>query len=175
MATVRFQLRRDTAANWASVNPTLANGEPALETDTRKVKYGDGTTPWNSLAYFGAGGPTLATGTYKPTLTIVQNIDVATAFDCQWQRVGNTVTVSGRVDIDPTATGQVILGLTLPVTTANFTADQQVAGTVAAAGVAGQSGAAVAVVGAQTARLQYVASDSASRAMRFIFMYQIQA
>lgn len=51
MPTVKFQLRRDTAANWASVNPTLGPGEPALETDTRNVKYGDGVTAWNSLPY----------------------------------------------------------------------------------------------------------------------------
>lgn len=52
MTTVKFRLRRDTAANWASVNPTLGAGEPALETDTGKVKYGDGSTAWNSLPYF---------------------------------------------------------------------------------------------------------------------------
>lgn len=51
MATVRFQLRRDTAANWSSVNPILGPGEPALETDTLLVKYGDGATAWNALAY----------------------------------------------------------------------------------------------------------------------------
>lgn len=51
MATVRFQLRRDTAANWTSVDPTLGLGEPGLETDTDKVKYGDGATAWSSLPY----------------------------------------------------------------------------------------------------------------------------
>ena len=44
---VRFQLRRDTAANWT--NPILALGEPGVETDT--VKVGDGATAWNSLGY----------------------------------------------------------------------------------------------------------------------------
>lgn len=45
------QMRRDTAANWTSTNPTLASGEWGLETDTRLMKIGDGTTAWNSLAY----------------------------------------------------------------------------------------------------------------------------
>jgi hypothetical protein len=49
--SVRIQLRRDTAANWASVNPVLTQGEPGYETDTRKVKYGDGSSAWNSLEY----------------------------------------------------------------------------------------------------------------------------
>ena len=50
MAT-RIQLRRDTAANWASVNPTLAAGEFGFETDTTKAKIGDGSTAWTSLNY----------------------------------------------------------------------------------------------------------------------------
>ena len=50
MAT-RIQLRRDTAANWASANPTLAAGEVGVETDTDTIKIGDGATAWNSLAY----------------------------------------------------------------------------------------------------------------------------
>lgn len=51
MPTVRFQLRRDTAASWSSVNPILGPGEPALETDTLLVKYGDGSSDWNDLPY----------------------------------------------------------------------------------------------------------------------------
>jgi Major tropism determinant N-terminal domain len=47
----RIQLRRDTAENWTSVNPILADGEPGLEWDTNKIKYGDGTTAWTSLGY----------------------------------------------------------------------------------------------------------------------------
>jgi hypothetical protein len=47
----RIQLRRDTAATWTSNNPVLALGEPGLETDTDKVKYGDGSTAWASLGY----------------------------------------------------------------------------------------------------------------------------
>lgn len=46
-----FKLRGDTAANWTSANPVLAEREPGIETDTRKVKYGDGVTEWNSLPY----------------------------------------------------------------------------------------------------------------------------
>lgn len=47
----RIQLRHDTAANWNSVNPVLLVGEVGIETDTRKQKFGDGTTAWNSLSY----------------------------------------------------------------------------------------------------------------------------
>ena len=53
---VRIQIRRDTAAAWTAANPTLASGEPALETDSRKQKTGDGVTAWNGLAYDAQGG-----------------------------------------------------------------------------------------------------------------------
>ena len=49
--TIQIKLRRDTAANWTSANSILALGEPGIETDTTKVKYGDGTTAWVDLAY----------------------------------------------------------------------------------------------------------------------------
>lgn len=44
--------RRDTAENWRTANPTLAEGELGFETDTKRYKLGDGKTAWNSLAYF---------------------------------------------------------------------------------------------------------------------------
>lgn len=47
----KIQMRRDTAANWKSVNPILLAGEWALETDTRLMKIGDGTTAYNALPY----------------------------------------------------------------------------------------------------------------------------
>ena len=53
--TTRIKLRRDTAANWTTENPILAEGEPGLETDTGRIKYGDGTTAWASLDYAGGG------------------------------------------------------------------------------------------------------------------------
>ena len=46
-----IQIRRDTAANWTSANPILAQGELGVETDTSKIKIGDGTTAWSSLDY----------------------------------------------------------------------------------------------------------------------------
>jgi len=47
-----IKIRRATAANWASDNPTPADGEICWETDTKKIKVGDGVTAYNALAYF---------------------------------------------------------------------------------------------------------------------------
>jgi hypothetical protein len=53
---VRIQLRRDVASAWTSANPTLAEGEMGVETDTDLFKIGDGATAWTSLAYGGLQG-----------------------------------------------------------------------------------------------------------------------
>ena len=48
----RIKLRRDTSSNWTSVNPVLDSGEPGYETNTNRIKYGNGVSAWNSLPYF---------------------------------------------------------------------------------------------------------------------------
>ena len=50
MAT-QIQLRRDTAADWTSNNPTLAAGEFGWESDSNRFKIGDGSAAWTSLSY----------------------------------------------------------------------------------------------------------------------------
>lgn len=48
----RIQLRRANASSWTSVNPVLALGEAGVETDTYKIKVGDGVSLWTDLPYF---------------------------------------------------------------------------------------------------------------------------
>ena len=50
--STRMQQRRGTSEQWTSVNPVLAEGELGWESDTNKIKMGDGVNNWNSLAYF---------------------------------------------------------------------------------------------------------------------------
>jgi hypothetical protein len=51
---VQIQMRRGTAAQWTAANPTLAQGELGIESDTAKWKFGDGATAWAQLVYAGA-------------------------------------------------------------------------------------------------------------------------
>ena len=52
MAVVtQIQVRRGTASQWTSANPTLSAGEWGYETDTGLTKIGNGSTAWASLAY----------------------------------------------------------------------------------------------------------------------------
>ena len=62
--STKILLRNDTAANWTTNNPTLAKGELGVQIDTKKFKFGDGVTPWNSLDYgAGAAIPLASTST----------------------------------------------------------------------------------------------------------------
>lgn len=54
ISTIQFY--RGKAAAWTSANHILEEGEPGFETDTNKMKIGDGSTAWNSLAYIAGGG-----------------------------------------------------------------------------------------------------------------------
>jgi hypothetical protein len=84
MAVVtQIQIRRGTASEWTSTNPTLASGEQGFETDTGKFKIGNGSTAWTSLAY--AAG----TGT-------VTSITAGTGLS------GGAITTSGTIAIDST-------------------------------------------------------------------------
>ena len=48
---VTLQIRHDTASNWTTRNPVLAQGEYGLETDTFLIKVGDGVSNWEHLPY----------------------------------------------------------------------------------------------------------------------------
>jgi hypothetical protein len=67
----KIQVRRGTAAAAAANNEILAAGELGCETDTKRVKVGDGVTAWNSLPYIslaiGTTSTTAKAGNYTPT------------------------------------------------------------------------------------------------------------
>lgn len=92
-----FRIRRDTAANWTAENPVLMLGEPGLETNTRKVKYGDGATAWNALAYAAAG---IAWGDI--TGSLAAQTDLSTALGAKAPIASPTFT---GVPAAPTAAG----------------------------------------------------------------------
>lgn len=49
----KIQLRHDTSTKWQAANPILASGEVGVETDTQKIKVGNGSAAYNSLQYIG--------------------------------------------------------------------------------------------------------------------------
>lgn len=119
--------------------------------------------------------PTTSSGVYTPTLFEVANLDPATsvAYECQYLRVGSTVNVSGRVDINPTTPAtSTQLGISLPIAS-NLGAIEDCAGVAFASGVAGQGAAILGDATNNRAQLQYICGDVTLQAMYFTFSYQI--
>jgi hypothetical protein len=79
----KIQIRRDTAANWTTANPVLAQGEPGHEIDTGKVKFGNGIDNWNSLIYQDLTGSSWTqTGSSAVTRTVDEKLkDVVSVKD----------------------------------------------------------------------------------------------
>jgi hypothetical protein len=77
MAT-RIQLRRDTAAQWTANNPTLSTGEAGYESDTGKLKIGNGSSAWSSLAYVKTA-LTDTTGDYVATVSGTDGVTISGA------------------------------------------------------------------------------------------------
>jgi len=95
MAVVtQIQVRRGTAAQWTSANPTLAAGEWGYESDTNKAKIGNGSSAWTALSYFGGSGT-------------VTSIVAGTGLS------GGTITTSGTIAIDTATTVDVSTAQTL--------------------------------------------------------------
>jgi len=101
---VRFQFRADTAANWTSINPVLLANELGRETNTGKVKIGNGSDAWNSLAY-------------QPWGAQISNADIATDAEIAVSKLANgtanQILTTDGTDVswtdNPTIAGNVII------------------------------------------------------------------
>lgn len=111
-------------------------------------------------------------GTYTPALTNVANAPTLTAYECQYLRVGNMVTVSGKLDVDPTLAISTQIGIALPIAS-NLGATEDCSGVAFCPAVAGQGAAILADVANDRAQMEWVAIDLSARSMHFIFFYQV--
>lgn len=123
-----------------------------------------------------SGNPTgtVTSGTYTPTLTNIANVDASAAYVSQYIRVGNVVTVSGRIDVDATVANTLTtLRLTLPFNSA-FTAIEQCGGTgVSAAPPEGGATFRAEAGVSNTVLMSNGAIDATNRVYMFSFTYQI--
>jgi len=116
---------------------------------------------------------TLSAGIYTPTLFNVANLSASTAFSCQYLRVGSSVTVSGRVDVDPVAGATLTtLGISLPIASALANANE-CAGSGVTPTIAGQCAAVFGDVANGRASLQWTSADVTNQPMYFSFTYRV--
>lgn len=116
--------------------------------------------------------PALASGTYTPTLSGVANVASSSAAVCQFMRIGDVVTVSGKITIAATALlTSTSIGISLPVAS-SFANDFQCGGTGAPIGV-NSAGPIYADATNDRAEFNYVSADTTSRAFHFSFTYRV--
>lgn len=126
MTTIKF--RRDTSANWTSVNPIPAQGEPCYETDTGKLKIGNGSDNYVTLPYVSdGGGGSAGTTDYtqlenKPQINSVELAGNKTLNDLGIQPKGNYLTAlpDNAVTTDTTQTISGSKTFTRSITTASI-------------------------------------------------------
>lgn len=156
------------------INGAYANliANDIVATQHVKVKYDGTLDKWILLGEHGQA--TITSGTYTPTLTNVTNIAASTAYTCNYVRVGSVVTVSGRVDIDPTSAAGTAseLGMSLPIAS-DLAAAENVGGTFVAFQVAHQAGAILSDPTNNRASFQFLAQTTSNAGYSFHFTYRI--
>lgn len=108
---VTFDHVRNTAAGFTTANPVLGYGVTGLETDTGKIKVGDGVTAWASLLYSGGGPVEWSAITGKPSTftpathshAIADVTGLQTALDAKATPADVTAAVSSVIDAAPAA------------------------------------------------------------------------
>jgi hypothetical protein len=118
-------------------NIPAATGDWNFYADGTAKNYFEGQTTVNSGLSIGrtavTGTPAATdgnvfSGTYTPSLTNQTNVVLSTSYACQYMRVGNVVTVSGQIAIDPNTAADAVLGMSLPIAS-NFNGIQNLGGT----------------------------------------------
>lgn len=104
MAGARIQLKRATAAAWASANTVLFSGEIGLETDTNKFKIGNGSTAFNSLSYFNGN----LSGS---SLNDLADVTITSAADGDFIRWNGTAFVNDAVNLSTDTIGSFVESL----------------------------------------------------------------
>jgi hypothetical protein len=160
-------LRLQTAAATGGVATRILIDEDAVSIEANtgfSISETTATTAALANAYIG----NVSSGTYTPTLTNTTNITSSTPSTTYYTRVGNMVMVSGRVTIDPTATGSITLGFSLPIASDISNNCWGVCNN--------QQGDAISVTSDNTndrASFVGIVADAASRVYSYTFQYQV--
>ncbi|MDZ7905167.1 MAG: hypothetical protein U5N55_04890 [Cypionkella sp.] len=149
-----FLIRRDTAANWTAKNSLLADGQLGYETNTGRIKIGNGVTAWTALDYrfetsaaaWGSIAGTLSAQTdlnaalngkqanlvSGTNIKTVGGISILGAGDIPVSGGGGSVawgditgTLSAQTDLQSELDGKQPLATVLTNTTASFTTAQE--------------------------------------------------
>jgi hypothetical protein len=124
----------------------------------------------------GGGGTTLASGVYTPTLTGTANVDAVVVQGADWpyMRVGSVVTVSGQINIDPTASATTTsVRISLPIASNFASSNVGLAGTMVETGGASNVGAIRPEPTSDEAQIVYVPTATTAKSFSLVFTYSI--
>ena len=161
-------------ATWLGT-PTSANLAAAVTDETGSGALVFGTAPTISdLTVTGTGG-NVYSGTYNPTLTNTTNIAASTTGACQYMRVGNVVTVSGQISVDPTAAAVLtVLLISLPIAS-TFSSSRSAGGSAASvSNIYGEVGGILGNTTTDEFELRLLPSSLANQSYAFQATYLIQ-
>jgi hypothetical protein len=190
--TVQGKTRLDGALDW---NTSSANVDAGFYGDTGvAVLYIDGngaggagavgvatSSPGSKLDVAGSfqcdtitNDTGLAAGTYSPTCTVVANADSTSAVtDFTYMRVGNSVMVSGNLNVDATVISTLTrVRVSLPIAS-DLTNAGDLTGT---GGIQGSDDVVIAIgdITNNAAEINYTANGTANTVIRILFMYVVK-
>lgn len=118
-------------------------------------------------------GTILVSGVYTPTITNGANVASSGATECQYLRVGDTVSVSGSFSVDPTLDATVTkIEMTLPFA-ATLTSTAHLAGTMATNTTTVDYGPIYGNTSSNQAQFDWTTHNTSSHAVYFHFTYKI--
>lgn len=169
----------DTLKNVGGGDSSLTN--PSTKTYAFKTQSitGDGVniivtpTITSTKNSYVISAPNVVDGTYTPTLTNVANTSTTSTFVWNYSRVGNTITLSGEIDVTPTLTATLTqIGFTLPVATV-FSTGRELNGTAASTSFASLSGTAITDISNSRGTLSFISVGTGSAAFIVICQYKV--
>jgi hypothetical protein len=112
----------------------------------------------------------LSSGTHSPITVFTSNVSSNTNYTNIFMRVGSVVTVSGRIDITPSSSGNATVGISLPIAS-NFTADTDLSGTITSLGQ--RLGIIIADTTNDVAQIIVFAAGGVPVTYTFVYQYRI--
>lgn len=106
-------------------------------------------------------------GVYFPIVINTANLDSSSVFDLGWVRTMDTMTIYGKVHVDPTLTATSTRLSIYPPISSNFQLVEDCGGAAFSPFIAGQGAAMLANVTNNTIQMQWVSSDITNQPMHF--------
>lgn len=171
---VTWTIPRSSGTNtWTGVQ--TYSSSPVVPTSTTGTNSTDAASDAFVQQEITANAFTAAEGTYTPTLTNNTNVAASTAYVTGYYRLGNSVTVYGKIDIDATlaASTATEMGISLPIAS-DLAAEEDLGGSAVSDAVASLTARIKADAANNRASVVFKALSLTNDSYGFEFSYQVK-